>query len=181
MVQLPILIDGRHIGHATDPPVVCGGEECAGLPRPCPRTACRFHLWPQDERAGRPHRPGSRPPVKLRTEGPSCMFDVLREAPDGLTTDEIGETFGVVGERISQMEHRAALKMEGIRRVFAGVETMQSALPPGIAIEGAFAHNDHALPNQHFVTVVLKVTPKDDKRRADASSRAGVRVRRKRT
>lgn len=103
------------------------------------------------------------------------MFTVLRESPDGMTTDDIGKTMHVVGERISQMEHRAALKMEGVRRVLAGVEAMQAELPSGITIETALPHNEHSMPNHHFITLVLKVTPAEDKRRV----KAGVQVRKR--
>ncbi len=43
---------------------------CADIPRPCNRYACRYHLWPQTERAGRPHVEGIH-------NSPDGIFDAL--------------------------------------------------------------------------------------------------------
>ena len=176
-VTLPLLLeDGQPIDHATQPPKGCQGD--LEQMRPCPRTACRYHLWPQDERPGRPHSPGARPPVTLRREGPSCMFDEIKTQPDGLTADDVGEAFGTCGERIRQVEHRGALKWEGVEFLKTVLEAARERMPPGTAIEHVLPHNDHQLPNQHFVTVVLRVDAKQDTRVRPAFS--GVMVRKKR-
>lgn len=41
------------LDNATSPPAT--RAECADIQRPCNRYACKYHLWPQTERAGRPH------------------------------------------------------------------------------------------------------------------------------
>ena len=68
--------------------------ECATLPRPCPRTACRHHLVA--ERA-----------AGLEV-GPSCTLDVADRG--GLTLEEVGAILGVTRERIRQIETNALRK-----------------------------------------------------------------------
>ena len=177
-VTLPLLLDdGQPIDRDTLPPKGCAGDLIAV--RPCPRYQCRYHLHPQDERPGRPHSAGARPPVTLRREGPSCMYDEIATNPDGLTADDVGEAFGIVGERVRQLEHRGALKWEAVMFVKSAMEELRSRMPQGAVIDHVMAHNDHQLPNQHFVTVVVTVDPKQDKRERKAFS--GVMVRKART
>ena len=167
------LADGRPIDFAVQPPRGCRGDLVTT--RPCARTACRFHLWPQDERPGRPHSPGARPPVKLRTLGPSCMWDQVRANEEGMTADDVGEAFGVVGERMLQVENRALLKLKAIDHVCAVLEAARTTMPVGTELELVMAHNDHQLPNQHFVTVAIRVREQTAK-----AAQAGVSVRKRR-
>jgi hypothetical protein len=170
------LADGKPIDYLTAPPKECGGEECAAMPRPCNRYQCRHHLWVQDERPGRPHSPGARPPTLVRiSDGPSCAIDVAREHPDGMTADEVGALLDAtsVGERVLQIENRGSLKMRAVNHVCAILDTARAGMPDGTEIEMAFPHNDHHLAGQHFVTVVIRV------KEQTAKARQGVTVRKR--
>lgn len=63
-VSLPIMQD------SSAPPKT--RAECASIARPCNRYSCRYHLWPQTERAGRPH--------KGTHNLPTGVFDALARA-----------------------------------------------------------------------------------------------------
>ena len=65
--------------------------DCADLPRPCPRTGCRYHLVA--ERA------------KGLDVGPTCALDVADRG--GLPLEEVGAVLGVTRERIRQIEAKA--------------------------------------------------------------------------
>ena len=106
------------------------------------------------------------------------MYDEIATNPDGLTADDVGEAFGIVGERVRQLEHRGALKWEAVMFVKSAMEELRARMPQGAVIDNVMAHNDHQLPNQHFVTVVVTVDPKQDKRERKAFS--GVMVRKAR-
>ena len=171
------LLDGRAIDYAVQSPPNCRGDLIAEAV--CPRTACRFHLWQQDERPGRPHSAGARPPVRLRVVNgdqrppESCMWRVIDANPDGMTADEVGTVIsGVVGERALQLENRAMLKLKAVNHVCAVLEAAREGMPNGAEIEIVMSHNDHHLPNQHFVTVAIRVKEQTAKDR-------GVMVRRK--
>ncbi len=73
--------------------------DCAGLPKPCPRTRCRYHF--QGDRA-RPGLTWSTAPT-----APGCSLDWLDEHPGEHTLGEIGRVMGVTRERIRQIEARA--------------------------------------------------------------------------
>jgi hypothetical protein len=115
--------------------------------------------------------------VTLRREGPSCMYDEIAAQPDGLTSDDVGAAFGVVGERVRQLEHRGALKWEAIAFLTGWLEQAREKMPQGTSIAGVLSHNDHELPGQHFVTITIGVDPKADKRERKAFS--GVMVRKR--
>lgn len=154
--QTSFRVNNLPIDHAVRPPPIRGGEECAKIARPCNRYACEFHLWPQDERPGRPHSLGARPPVQLKVLQHSCMYDVIRDGnPDGLTADEVGSHFGVVGERILQVENRAILKRKAVERVWSVVETLRGELSDA-QIVSVEPHNENRLPHHHFVTIKLE-------------------------
>lgn len=164
------LADGRPIDYAVQPPPGCKGDLVPDTI--CPRTACRYHLWQQDERPGRPHSPGARPPVKLRVIAESCMWRQISANPEGMTADEVGRVIsGTVGERVLQLENRALLKMKAIDHVCAVLEEGLASMPNGTAVELVMPHNDHALPHQVFVTVAIRVK--------EQTAKGGVTVRRK--
>lgn len=170
------LADGRPIDYAVQPPPNCRGDMVDDAI--CPRTACRYHLWQQDERPGRPHSPGARPPVKLRVVNgdqrppESCMWREVKAHPEGMTADEVGLTLsGVVGERVLQVENRGLLKMKAIDHVCAVLEDGLAGMPRGTEVELVMPHNDHALPHQCFVTVAIRVR--------EQTAKAGVRVRKR--
>lgn len=170
------LDDGRPIDFAVQPPQGCKGDLVADAI--CPRTACRYHLWQQDERPGRPHSPGARPPVKLRVingdQRPpeSCMWRVVAANAEGMTADAVGETLsGVVGERALQVEQRGLLKMKAIDHVCALLDAGRADMPRGTELELVMPHNDHLLPHQCFVTVVVRVK--------EQTAKGGVTVRRR--
>lgn len=201
------LADGRPIDYAVQPPSGCRGDLV--VERPCTRTECRFHAWRQTEIPGRPHntppgelpngRPdgGARPPVRLRVIDQSCMWDVVRANPEGMTADQVGEILGsgvdsggghsvtggvpvrngdvppktAVGERVLQLENRALLKMKAIDHVVALLEDGRAGMPNGTELELVMPHNDHLLPHQCFVTVAIRVR--------EQTAKGGVTVRRK--
>jgi hypothetical protein len=170
--------NGRAVGCPHNPPDDVGGQWCQDNHGTCDRYRCRQHLWPQDERPGRPHKVGARPPITLRRDdGPRCTLHQIRLKPDGMTTDAIGETLHVVGERVSQLEFRGRLKMEAVRAVNDALEKLMPNMPEGSSIRGTFAHNEHALPGQHFVTVVLDVDEKAVKKLAKVAANGVVRRR----
>lgn len=67
--------------------------DCINLPRPCPRTGCRFHLAGES---------------KLDV-GPSCALDVADRGHHTLA--EIASLLGVTRERVRQIESIALRKM----------------------------------------------------------------------
>lgn len=85
--------------------------ECIGGIRPCPHTACRYHL--SDFRLSAEHKPG-RKPTHARTEPEiteTCALDV---SDRGVTTlEEIGQMVNVTRERVRQIE---AIALKKIRR-----------------------------------------------------------------
>ena len=104
------------------------------------------------------------------------MWDEIREHPDGMTADEVGERMAssagkVVGERVLQLENRGSLKMRAVDHVVAILEATRETMPNGTELELVMAHNDHALPNQHFVTVAIRVR--------EQTAKGGVSVRRR--
>ena len=73
--------------------------DCEYGPRPCPRYACRHHLW-NDRRV-------------LKQDAlprDSCSLDVAKEG--GATLERVGFVFGLTRERIRQIEAMAIKKLE---------------------------------------------------------------------
>ena len=161
--QLPLLGDGDADDQALydaspEPPQEKGGAECAAINRPCDRYRCQYHLWPQTERPGRPHTQGARPPVIFIRSKSSCALDEARANQDGMSVKKIGKLTGdVCGERVRQIEQRGSLKMLAVSKVLEAIEDVRPELPKGSKIVAAFPHNEHHLPNQHFITVIVEV------------------------
>jgi len=88
LVQLPVV---------QPMPPTRGG--CAGIPRPCPFTSCRYSLIP--ERRG-----------TVDQGAPSCSLDAAARA--GMTLEEIGRAFGVTRERVRQIEAKALRKLADV-------------------------------------------------------------------
>ncbi len=148
--------------------------------RPCPRTLCRGHTGVRnDEPNGRPHPNGKRPSVRLDMTGSTCVYDEIASQPDGLTADDIAPILGIgSGERVRQVEHRGALKMEGVEYWRRVIDHALPAAPPGFELELFLPSNEHQLTSRQFVTLVFAVEPKKDRRPKAPVS--GVMVRRKR-
>jgi hypothetical protein len=85
---------------------------CEDGPRPCRYTACRHHLWAEDERPGRPHK-GKHPLPVVRVHSEhTCALDVAhqqehRDANGNLSQERVGAMLGITGERVRQLEQRA--------------------------------------------------------------------------
>jgi hypothetical protein len=75
------------------PPVVRG--LCDELPRPCPRWACRYHLFGEIKDGHETEQ--------------SCALDIADEGEH--TLQEVGETLGITRERVRQIESRALRKL----------------------------------------------------------------------
>lgn len=91
-------------------------SECEDGPRPCPFTACRHHLWAEDERPGRPWDGKRPPPVVRQHSSETCALDVAhqqerRDSRGLLPRDVVGEHLGVTGERARQIEEAALEKL----------------------------------------------------------------------
>ncbi|TXH57067.1 MAG: hypothetical protein E6Q97_05090 [Desulfurellales bacterium] len=107
-LRLPIINE-----HA--PPMTRSG--CADIPRPCNRYACRYHLWSNTERQGRPHH-GTAPDAKLeRVSDETCALDLAERG--SMHYREIAPVLGrgFTRERVRQIEHRARRKVEVALRV----------------------------------------------------------------
>lgn len=101
--------------------------DCGQLSRPCNRYSCRHHMWPETERAGRPHY-GRRPPPKLFREGESCVLDIVATNPDGMELKSIAGHMHVVRERVRQIEERALSKVRVANAVLDMLEPIRQAL-----------------------------------------------------
>jgi len=109
--------------------------DCKDLPRPCPHTACRYHMT-NEAPAGVGH-PNSR-----THKADVCVADLLDAEPHPHTLDEIGELFGVTRERIRQIQAKALRKLkraciqEGI-----DPDAFIRALPTWYMVSGS--HSEH--------------------------------------
>jgi len=75
-----------------------------------------------------------------------------------MSVKRIGKVTGdVCGERVRQIEQRGSLKMRAVNTVLDAIETVRAEMPAGAKIVGAFPHNEHDLPNHHFITVIVEV------------------------
>jgi hypothetical protein len=88
-------------------------QECAGISRPCNRYSCRYHLWPDNERRGRPHH-GVAPDPKLQRTPESCALDVVDAVGDSMDYRDLAAIIGhgLTAERVRQMEARAQRKLQ---------------------------------------------------------------------
>lgn len=80
-------------------------------PRPCPELECRYHLSLDREKSAMGR-------FKLRVRGvapndglPTCAWDVIEAAPQGLTQDEVADVMGCTGARIGQIVDKALRKL----------------------------------------------------------------------
>lgn len=99
--------------------------DCAAIPRPCMRFACRHHLAIDVDEFGRISIVGG---SKLSSEPSfaeleafvdellarvsvigSCVLDLVARYPSGLTLEEIATRFDVTRERIRQIEKKTLL------------------------------------------------------------------------
>jgi hypothetical protein len=83
--------------------------DCANVPRPCPYTACRHHLFLDVNR-----ETGSItlnfPHLEVDELVTSCSLDAADR--DGLTLEAVGDVMNLTRERIRQIEVRALLKLK---------------------------------------------------------------------
>lgn len=100
-------------------------------------------MWPQTERAGRPHG-GRRPPVTLQRRGESCLLDIVEQHRDGMDLGQIAGHMHVVRERVRQLEERALAKVKITNAVLEMLEPIRRALAAeGVRLEVAYpASND---------------------------------------
>jgi hypothetical protein len=106
--------------------------ECEGGERPCRYTACRYHLWREDERAGRPHVwPAERAQPKVVQHSPeTCALDVAERGEQ--TLEQVGSVLGLTAERVRQIEERA------LRRLGVDPAALRTALDAGVKDSGSF-------------------------------------------
>jgi len=82
---------------------------CEGGERPCRWKACRYHLWGEDERPGRPWD-GKRPhTLVVAHHEETCALDLADRG--GMSRAEVGEVMGLGYERVRQLELRALEKL----------------------------------------------------------------------
>ena len=90
-----------------DPPRPKTRGDCAGVPRPCPFAACKYHLYVDVNEEGTlkvnfPDRGIDEIPY-------SCSLDV---ADAGMhTLDEIGDAMNITRERVRQIDHGLRAKL----------------------------------------------------------------------
>lgn len=137
--------------------------------RPCPQYACRYHLWADDERPGRPHH-GKKPPPKVRRRGESCAIDVAERGEQ--TTEQIADHLGVTPERTIQIEDRALSKLAVVRSLMDHLEEFR----PGVGARVRAVYPEQL--DAHSVAVVVIVGVNGTEWRT-AQAEGGVFVRRK--
>jgi hypothetical protein len=94
--------------------------ECRGGIRPCPYVACRHHLAIEVTDVGRLKLvwPGR----ELEDMPATCALDLVDEADDGATLDEIGAALNVTRERVRQIERKALAKFRARMRALGVTE-----------------------------------------------------------
>jgi len=83
--------------------------ECVNGPRPCPRLACRYHLWSET----RPNAPMWAFPRR------SCALDVAEKG--GLTLKQVGRILRLTRERVRQIEASALMKLRHRKRLLYAI------------------------------------------------------------
>jgi hypothetical protein len=81
--------------------------ECVDGPRPCPWVSCEHHALLARLTGGEPPADDAAAVALLDDMPVSCTLDVTDAAPDGATLDAVAGVFGVVRERVRQMEVKA--------------------------------------------------------------------------
>jgi hypothetical protein len=125
--------------------------ECAGIARPCNRFSCRYHLWPDTERAGRPHH-GEHPPAKLHPTSESCALDVAEREQ---SREQIAKLMNVTGERVRQIEERALFKHKVAQVVEEHIDELRTKLPEGARLETVYPRSNDA--GAVYITMVISV------------------------
>jgi hypothetical protein len=92
-------------------PVVRG--DCVGDDRPCPFTACKYHLY-LDVSADTGTLKLNFPELEAWELEQSCALDVADLG--GITPEEVGEVMNLTRERIRQVEVRGLLKLRVAER-----------------------------------------------------------------
>jgi hypothetical protein len=156
-LRLPLL-------NTSGPPATRAG--CADIARPCNRFSCRYHLWPDTERAGRPHH-GEHPPAKLHPSSESCALDLAERES---SRDQIAAHLNVTGERVRQIEERALMKLQVAKAVEEYLEGLRTQLPPGVRLETMYPRSNDA--GAIYITMVISVD-------AHARKASGVVVRKR--
>lgn len=77
--------------------------DCAGVPRPCPFYACKWHLGCDVDHNGRLRVHVQ--PEDLTRQTSTCALDVAEL--DGLTLEQTGAHVGLTRERVRQIEAKA--------------------------------------------------------------------------
>jgi hypothetical protein len=79
--------------------------------RPCPWATCEFHMAVEINRAGglRVMKGWDETDEKGRALRPTCLIDLALEG--GMSLEEVGRVFGIVRERVRQIESSALRKL----------------------------------------------------------------------
>ena len=174
-VQLRLTVSDRPILNDSDGPMaVRDGQlaidrgQCPTV-RPCPKTSCRYHLWADDERPGRPHH-GKSPPPKIKRRAQSCALDVADQGEH--STDQMGKLLDCVPERICQVEDRALAKLAAVKQVTDYLEEFR----PNVGARMRLVYPEQMDTHRVAIVVVLEV---DGAAWRTAQADGGVYVRRK--
>lgn len=161
-----------------------GKRELCPKERPCPRLACEFHLWREDEHPGKPHAAKGetevrRQPVKIKAKPESCTLDVTERHPDGIGYKKIAGLLGADIRRMEQLGTRAVLKLAIKRALDENEDELREKLPAGSIVQ-TFHHRGES-PATVLVTYVIALEDPNHEAPLTSSARAGVTVRKRST
>jgi hypothetical protein len=72
--------------------------DCSSIPRPCPRTACKYNLTGLTRGGGLPSPTG--------LAATNCVLDVVDAHPDGIDQDTLAAAFGYTKIWVRAIEYR---------------------------------------------------------------------------
>ena len=129
-----------HDPTAVEPALVPPPTTTAGCPSGpvCERTACRYHLAPATQPAGRP-RAGTiaRPPVVLRRRA-GCAIRSRTPTPKARRLTSSRTRLGLTPRRVEMLASRALAKVTIARQLEHHLEELRPLLPAGVRLTTAY-------------------------------------------